>query len=161
MKNKFIISILAVFIIAGCLAAVYAETAQINSFDFDVPNGFKVSDSSSSKVVLNSTSKDIIVTTDIVDQSSITSYMQAKGFTYTTSIVGNSTVTSASDSSAPGTYSYVGYTYKKGTQEATAFVINKDGVDIAVIVINRSPTSSGMIMDTDASSIMSDIMLGK
>lgn len=160
MKKKIIISILAIFLIAGCLAAVYAENAHIGSFSFDVPNGFKVSESSNSKVVLNSSSKDIIVTTDFVEQSSISDYLQSKGFTYTTTIVGNSTVTSASNSSAPGFYSYVGYSFNKGTETATAFVINKNGVDIAVIVINHSPSSSGMMMDRDASIIMNKIMLG-
>ena len=92
MKNKTIISILAIFIIVGCLAAVYAEEAHVGSFDFNVPSGFKITESDTNNVVLEGNNKEITVTIDKVDQGSITKYLQSKGFKYDSTLSGNSTV---------------------------------------------------------------------
>ena len=158
MKNKIIISILAIFVIGGCMAAVYAEEAHLGSLEFDVPSGFTISESSSSNVILNSSTKDIIVTTEHTDQASVTKFLQAKGFTYTTSMSGNSTVYDK-DGSTEGSYSYVAYSFAKGSEKATAYILNKNGVDFSVIIIDSSPTGSSLMMDTDVSSILKDIMI--
>ena len=159
MKNKIIISILTIFVIGACLAAVYAEEAHVGSLNFDVPSGFTISESTGSNVILNSSSKDIIITTEYADQAAVTKYLGAKGFKYTTSMSGNSTVTGR-DGSSGGSYSFVGYSFAKGSEKATAYILNKDGIDFSVIVIDRSSTGSSLIMDTDVSSILKDIMLG-
>ena len=160
MKNKIIISILAIFIIGGCLAAVYAESAQIGSFNFDVPSGYSISDSSNSKVVLDGpNNKEIIVTTDLVDKASITKYMEGEGFKFTTTSSGEATVYD-SDGSTKGSYSYDAYSYSKGAESATAYVLNKNGVDFTVIYIDPSGNSGGFVMDLDVSESVQDIMFG-
>ena len=158
MKNKIIISILAIFIIGCGLATVYAEDAHIGSFDFDVPDGFTIKESNSSQVVLQGNNKEIIVTTECTDQPSITKYMDDKGFKYTTSGSGNVT-TYDRDGSQQNGYSYTSYSFTKGSESANAFVVNKKGVTFTVIVIDHSGSNSNsFIMDSDVSSIIRDIM---
>ncbi len=158
MKNKIIISILAIFIVGCGLATVYAEDAHVGSFDFDVPAGFTIKESNSSNVVLEGNNKEIIVTTDCTDQASITKYMSDKGFRYTTSGSGNVT-TYDKDGSQDSSYSYVSYTFSKGSESANAFVVNKNGVDFTVIIIDHSGSSSNsFMMDSDVSTIINDIM---
>lgn len=160
MKNKTIISILAIFIVVGCLATVYAESAQIGSFNFDVPSGFKITESNNNDVVLDGNNKEITVTTDKVDQASITKYLESKGFKYDSTFSGNSTTYNYGGSTpTSSSYSYVAITFSKGSETATAYLLNKDGVDFAVIVINHFG-SDGFSIDDDASSIIDDIMFG-
>lgn len=158
MKNKIIILILAIFIVGCGLATVYAEDAHIGSFDFDVPDGYTIKESTSSKVVLEGNNKEIIVTTECTDQPSIVKFLDDKGFQYTTSGSGNVT-TYDRDGSQENGYSYKSFSFIKGSESATAFVVNKNGVDFTVIVIDHSGSNSNsFVMDMDASKIINDIM---
>ena len=159
MKNKIIISTLAIFIMACCLAAVYAEEAHLGSFNFNVPDGLKITDSSSSNVFLEGNGKEIIVTTEYTDLGSITKYLKDKGFQYGASFSGESSTVSANGSSK-GSYSYDTYSFSKGSESANGYVLNKNGVNFAVIVIDHSGSSStpGFVMDVDVSRIINDIM---
>lgn len=160
MKNKTIISILAIFIIVGCLAAVYAEEAHVGSFDFNVPSGFKITESDTNNVVLEGNNKEITVTIDKVDQGSITKYLQSKGFKYDSTLSGNSTVYNYGGSApTENSYSYVAISFSKGSETAIAYMLNKDGVNFAVILIDHSGGDTFGI-DNDASLIINDIMFG-
>lgn len=158
MKNKIIILILVIFIVGCGLATVYAEDAHIGSFDFDVPAGFTIKESNSSNIVLEGNNKEIIVTTDCSDQPSITKYLEGKGFKFTTSGSGNTT-TYDKDGSVDNAYSYLSYTFSKGSENANAFLLEKNSVKFTVIVIDHSGSSSdSFVMDMDASTIINDIM---
>jgi hypothetical protein len=92
MKNKTILALLAIFLIAGSVAAVCAADATLGNLKFEVPNDYKVTDSNATSTLLKDDKKEILITTDIIGEDAVNSYLSAKGFKFNESSSGNTTV---------------------------------------------------------------------
>ena len=163
MKYKRIFALLAIFILAASVAAVFAEDAHLGSVTFEVPNGYKISEQNDTAIVLANGNKQIIVSTDIIGQSAIESYLSGQGYQYNTTLSGNTTITGGSQN---GTFEFNCHQFAKDKGLAVGCMVNKDGQEISVIGIDNDYQKTGSFFSSsqiarDSESILTDIMLGK
>lgn len=140
MKYKSIFAFLAVLLIAVSVASVYAESVNLGPFNFDVPDDFKVTKTNDTSIVLEHDHEQIIVTTEIVGQDAVNSYLEGQGFFTGQSTHGTMRV----DGTGPtGTYEYDSTTYSKNHGYAVAYFLNRDGNTVTVIGIDNDFDNDG------------------
>ena len=135
MRSKYLIALLAIFIVAGSIAAIYAADASIGNSKFEVPNGYKVTNVNETGVLLTNGDKEILVATDIVGNDSINSFFSSKGFKFHETLKGTEKV---KGNDLNGEYSYTANTYTKDKGYGIAYMLVKDNKNITVIGIDNN-----------------------
>lgn len=162
MKNKTILTLFAIFLIAGSVAAVCAADASLGNLKFAVPDDYKVTDSNATSVHLTNDKKEILITTDIVGNDSVNSYLSSKGFKCNDTQTGN---TSVKGTELNGQFSFISNTYSKDKGYATAYFLNKDNKNITVIGIDNDFDSKDAFatndLDKTVEEVSKQIMLRK
>ena len=162
MKNKTILALFAIFLIAGSVAAVCAADATLGNLKFEVPDDYKVTDSNATSTLLKDDKKEILITTDIIGDDAIDSYLSAKGFKFNESSTGNTT-TKGNDLS--GSFSFNSSTYSKDKGYAVAYLLVKDNKNITVIGIDNDFDSDDDFGSSDidqaVDAVVKQVMLRK
>ncbi|WP_296797407.1 hypothetical protein [uncultured Methanobrevibacter sp.] len=160
MKNKTFVALIAFFLVAAGAAAVYAESAHVGSFNFDVPNDFKVKETNDTTVVLQNDKKEIIITSKIVGKDAVNSYLSGQGFKFNETINGTKDV---KGTGLNGHYSYTADTFSKDKGYAIAYLLTDKNV--SVIAIDNDFNSDDNFDSSDLSNavggIVDKIMLSK
>ncbi|WP_407416233.1 hypothetical protein [Methanobrevibacter sp.] len=162
MNNKTLLALIAIFVIAGSVTAVFAENVQINTFNFETPKDFKVNSTNDTCIVLHNDHKDILISSDIIGANAINSYLTAKGFKYNETINGTKTVTG---SDLSGSYNYTANTFTKDKGFAIAYLLSNKNKNMSVIAIDNDFDANDSFASSDledaAMSIVDKIMLAK
>lgn len=160
MKNKTFVALIAFFLIAAGAAAVYAESAHIGAFNFDVPNDFKVKEANDTSVIMQNDKKEIIISSNIVGKDAVNSYLSAQGFKFNETINGTKDV---KGTGLNGHYNYNADTFSKDKGYAIAYLLTDKNV--SVIAIDNDFDSDDTFASSDLSSavegIVDVIMLSK
>ena len=146
MKNKTIFALMAIFLIVASVSAAYAAYVTFDNLKLDTPDDFQVSDMNDTNVVLKNDKKEILVTTDIVGDDAINSYLSAKGFKFNESSTGNTTV---KGNDLSGSFSYNSSTFSKDKGYAVAYLLVKDNKNITVIGIDNDFDSDDNVGSSD------------
>ena len=162
MKNKTILTLFAIFLIAGSVAVVCAADASLGNLKFTVPDDYKVTDSNATNVHLTNDKKEILITTDIVGNDSVNSYLSSKGFKCNDTETGNTTVTGTE---LNGFFTFNSNTYSKDKGYATAYFLNRDNKNITVIGIDNDFNSKDAFgtndLDKAVEEVSKQVMLHK
>ena len=175
MKNKTILALFAIFLIAGSVAAVCAADATLGNLKFEVPDDYNETDSNATSTLLKDDKKEIkrsvkgkipkkeiLITTDIIGDDAIDSYLSAKGFKFNESSTGNTT-TKGNDLS--GSFSFNSSTYSKDKGYAVAYLLVKDNKNITVIGIDNDFDSDDDFGSSDidqaVDAVVKQVMLRK
>lgn len=140
MNNKTFLALIAIFVIAGSMAAVFAADATLGDLKFEVPDGYKIANSNDTAVELTNDQKTIIVTTNVTGNDAVNAFLTAKGFKFNETTKGNQTVTG---NQLSGKFTYDENTYSKDKGFATAYLLQKDNKPITIIGIDNDFDADG------------------
>ena len=161
MKNKTILALFAIFLIACSVSAVQAEQGSLGNIKFNVPDDYKISESNDTTVIMKNDQKQIIVSTVLTDSDSLNNYMEGQGFKYDNTMSGNMTV---SGNDLNGKFSFVSLSYTKDKGCGIAYLLNKDGTQVSVIGIDNDADSDSigsMDIESDVKEVAQEVMLRK
>ena len=162
MNNKTFLALIAIFVIAGSVTAVFAENVQINTFNFETPDDFKVKSTNDTCIVLHDGHKDIIISSDIIGANAINSYLSSQGFKYNETVNGTKTVTGTG---LTGSYNYTANSFTKDKGFAIAYLLTNKNKNMSVIAIDNDFDSDDHFASSDlekaAMGIVDSIMLAK
>ena len=133
MNKKLLLALLAIFLIAGSMVAVFGEDATLGDLKFEVPDDYKISETNDTTVVLKDGDKTIIISTEIIGDDAIDAFLAAKGYKLNETLSGNSTHTGTG---LNGQYSYDESTFIKDKGFSVAYLLIKDNKPISVIGID-------------------------
>ena len=161
MNKKLLLALLAIFLIAGSMVAVFAEDATLGDLKFEIPDDYKVSQTNDTAVVLKDDHKTIIVSTEITGDDAINSFLTAKGYKLNETLSGN---VSHTGTDLNGQYNYDSSTFSKDKGFSVAYLLNKDNKPISIIGIDDdfdSDFDSDNELKDAVEKVASQIMLRK
>lgn len=157
LKNKSMFAILAVFLLAMSVAAIYAETATVGSLSFEVPDDLTVASTTDSELTLKNSDGDEIVIDDTLDSKNAASdYLGSHGYSYDSSFTVDRTSYGADGS--PGTsYSYTIDQYS-GNGYAFLYSFDVDGEEHTIIAYTDSLDDASASMMIEGVDGVDDLM---
>lgn len=126
MKNKIIIITLAIFIVSVSMSSVFAEEARIGTRQFDVPNGYTISENGPD-IVLTGNNQEITVTNTNMGHINVKTQMESEGYTYV----------SSSNEQKSSLFCEIMH-FEKGNVHADAYVLSGPGAEFTIIAIDYS-----------------------
>ncbi|MBR0270491.1 MAG: hypothetical protein IJQ68_00625 [Methanobrevibacter sp.] len=155
MKNKTILSLMAIFLVLGSAAFAYAQEVNYDGFDLQfADDDFKVNQTNNTSVVLRNGGEQIIITSEITGNDSVNSFLSAQGFNFTQSTHVETKVSSTQS----GSFEYELNEYAKDKGAASAFFLNKNDKNYTVIVMDNDVDADDDFDTSDAMDVAKDIV---
>ncbi|WP_407381876.1 hypothetical protein [Methanobrevibacter sp.] len=155
MKNKTILSLMAIFLVLGSAAFAYAQEVNYDGFGLQfADDDFKVNQTNNTSVVLQNEEEQIIITSEITGNDSVNSFLGNQGFNLTESTHVETKISSTQSAS----FGYELNKYVKNHGAASAFFLNKNDKNYTVIVMDNDVDADDDFDTSDAMDVANDIV---